>query len=92
MNFKKPRDPNTKPDHAKLRDVYDFENIRCEVGSGECHRLAVESQDNGEGGEFFLCADHAKEFSALGKLIAEMTPNQMSNFENAVTEQERKEP
>ena len=88
MNFKKPRDPNTDPCLRKVRDVA-AENIVCQVGNGECSELAIESQDNGYGGEFFLCAQHAKEFKELAVLIAEMTPNQVNDFEQAIARAER---
>lgn len=52
MNFKEPRDPNTKVPDWKIRDVLPSGGIRCQVGSGECTELAVESQDDGTGHEF----------------------------------------
>jgi hypothetical protein len=84
MKFKKPRDPNTDPRIFKIRDVLPCENIRCQVGRGECMEFAIESQDDGEGGEFFLCPQHAKEFRELSVLIAEMTPNQIAQFDAAI--------
>jgi len=87
MNFKAPRDPNTESPFEKLRDAKPGEI--CSVGSGECTEQAVEVQDDTEGGEFFLCAIHVKEFHALGKLIAEMPPSQISKFENAVKDAEQ---
>ncbi len=85
MNFKSPRDPNTKSNEYKIRDIGPDENLRCQVGSGECPEPAIEAYDNGECGEFRLCAKHLPEFHALSKLIAEMTPNQISDFDAAIT-------
>lgn len=90
MNFKKPRDPNTDPHLKQIRVVHPSEGITCEVGSGECVNLAIESQDNGYGGEFFLCEQHSKEFRDLAALIAEMTPNQVNAFADAIGIQENK--
>lgn len=84
MNFKAPRDPNTKVPDWKIRDVLPSEGIHCQVGSGECLELAVESQDDGSGHEFFVCSQHAKEMIALEKLIAEMTPNQIKAFDGVI--------
>ena len=85
MRFKEPRCKDTDPHLKKIRDVLASDRIRCEVGSGECQKLAVESQDNGEGGEFFLCEQHAVEFEQFARLVAEMTPNQVQALEKAIT-------
>jgi len=90
MQFKRPRDPNTDPGLEKIRDVLPSENIQCQVGMGECKNLAVEAQDNGEGGQFFLCEEHAKEFRQFATLVAEMTPNQVKKLERAIKEQMEK--
>lgn len=84
MKFKPPRDPNTDPCLIKIRDVKPEEGIVCQVGSGECLELAVESQDNGDGGEFFLCRQHSKEFREFAVLVAEMTPKQLDDLESAI--------
>lgn len=88
MNFKSPRDPNTQSIMVKVRDVHPHEGRLCQCGSGECSSLAVESLDNGEGGEYFVCEDHAKEAYALGRLIAEMTNDQVAQFESAIKKAE----
>lgn len=85
MNFKKPRDPNTDPGLLKIRDVSPVESIRCQVGNGECQELAIEAQDNGYGEPFYLCPAHALEFRQFATLVAEMTPNQISNLEQAIS-------
>ena len=84
MNFKEPRDPNTKSIMADFRRLDPAENWPCHVGGGECLESAVEAHDDGAGGEFFVCAKHSPEVQALGKLLAEMTPEQLSKFETAV--------
>jgi len=84
VKFKKPRDPNTKVPNFKIRDLDADEHRRCFVGSGECENPAVEAQDDGEGKEIYVCAEHVAEMLALGKLIAEMTPNQLRQFDNAI--------
>jgi hypothetical protein len=84
MKFKEPRCKDTDPHLMKIRDVAPSENIRCEVGSGECSELAIESQDNGCGGEFFLCKQHAIEFEQFARLVAEMTPNQVTVLEDSI--------
>lgn len=84
MKFKAPRCKDTDAHLLKIRDVAASENIKCQVGNGECSNLAVESQDNGEGGEFFLCAEHLVEYKAFAVLVAEMTPNQLSALETEV--------
>lgn len=84
MNFKPPRDPNTPSPMLILRQVIESENILCEVGSGECQNLASEAHDDGEGGTFYVCAQHAIEVHALGKLVSEMTTNQIESFTQAI--------
>jgi hypothetical protein len=84
MNFKAPRDPNTKPSIVVLRTIPPGSPEICQVGSGECHEPAIEAHENGEGGEFFVCAKHLPEIHALGKLIAEMTREQLLEFEKII--------
>jgi hypothetical protein len=88
MNFKSPRCKDTDPHLIKIRDVAPEEGIRCEVGMGECSEFAVEAQDNGAGGPFYLCNQHLKEFKELAVLIAEMTPAQIAKFEDCVVKAE----
>lgn len=82
MNFKPPRDPNT-PDGVLVLRIPGPGEL-CQVGSGECTKPAAEAHDNGAGGEFLVCADHAIEVRALSRLINEMTPNQIAQFEGAI--------
>lgn len=88
MNFKAPRDPNTQPDVLKLRDLPESENWPCHVGSGECKESAVEVHDDGAGGEFLICRKHLPEFYAFAKLVAEMTPKQIKNLDDAIAKHE----
>ena len=64
------------------------ENWPCHVGSGECKEPAVEAHDDGSGGEFLVCATHMPEVHALGRLIVEMTPEHVQNFEKAIDKAE----
>lgn len=91
LNYKAPRDPNTKSVVEKVRDVAESERVQCQVGSGECSNLAVEAQDDGSGGLFFVCRDHLSEVYAFGKLVAEMTPFQMSELDRLITSAEGKQ-
>lgn len=91
MRFKAPRDPNTDPQLIKVRDVAPAEGLRCEVGSGECHMLAVEIQDGGRAGTLALCEQHAAEFFALAQLLAEMTPEQFAKTERVISEVEARQ-
>jgi hypothetical protein len=89
MNFKPPRDPNTKSGlETPLRRMGAHEGWPCHVGGGECREPAVEAHDDYSGGEFLVCAKHLPEVHALGKLIAEMTENEMAGFKAAVDEAE----
>jgi hypothetical protein len=90
MNFKRPRDPNTRATNWKLRDLDPKDNFKCFVGRGECDNPATEVQSDGFGGECFVCAEHAKEMAALDVLMQEMTPNQIQAFENAIKKAESK--
>ncbi len=86
MRFKAPRCADTDPHLFKIRDVKPEEGIRCEVGMGECSELAIEAQDDGQGGPFYLCKQHAKEFREFAVLVAEMTPDQVNNLERCIKE------
>jgi len=88
MKFKEPRDPNTKSVILKLRDIPESEHWPCHVGGGECHNNAVEAQDDGQGGEFLVCRYHLEEVYAFGKLIAEMSNNQMNELEALIKDAE----
>lgn len=88
MKFKDPRDPNTKSVVLKLQDIPADENWPCHVGGGECHHPAVEAHDNGEGGEFLVCAQHLEEVYAFGRLLAEMTEAEMARLESKISEAE----
>ena len=90
LKFKPPRDSNTQSVVLKLRDVSIEERKSCGVGGGECHNFAVESHDDGAGGEFFVCSYHLEEVYAFGKLIAEMTPNQLRALNQQIIVEEEK--
>lgn len=88
MNYKEPRDPNTPSCVLKLRDIPEGEYWPCHVGSGECKNPAIESHDNGNGGEFLVCKEHLPEVHAFGKLINEMSLNELKNFESIINDSE----
>lgn len=90
MNFKPPRSADTKSNLLVLRRPDPSEGLICQVGSGECNNPCVEIHDDGAGGEFRVCAQHAPELEALGKLIAEMTPNQIESFATIIESKETK--
>lgn len=90
LNFKPPRDPNTKSILLVLRQLAPGEGA-CRVGGGECTNPAAVAYEDGSGGEFHVCAEHAPEVEALGKLVAEMTQNQVQAFQSAIDEAKSRE-
>lgn len=89
MNYKPPRDKNTKSGfEVPLRRMDPSQNWPCHVGSGECKEPAVEAHDDGSGGEFLVCSKHMPEVNAMGKLIEEMCPKDVQKFSTLVTQAE----
>ncbi len=81
LNFKAPRDLNTKSVCLKIRDIASGEYWPCHVGGGECCKPAIEAHDDGNGGEFLICKDHIEEVYAFGKLVAEMSMSQCAGLQ-----------
>lgn len=71
-----------------LRTFPDGENWPCHMGSGECSEPAVEAHDNGAGGEFLVCAKHAKEVRLYAKIVEGMGPEQLKKFQQAIEDNE----
>lgn len=88
MNFKNPRCKDTPDGFVSARKPKSGE--LCGVGNGECSKIAIDVADGGGAGEMPVCEGHKREFIALSKLLNEMTPNQLMDFEKAVTKAEEK--
>lgn len=88
LNLKAPRDPNPPTGIVVLRTFQPEENFPCHVGSGECLEPAIESHDDGSGGEFFVCATHLSEVKVLSQLVNEMSKAQMDALHTAIKKAE----
>lgn len=62
------------------------ESRPCFVGSGECLINAAYEIDDGSGGREYICIPHKIEFERMEKMIASMSPEQVSRFKAAVDE------
>lgn len=67
------------------------ESHPCFVGSGECLINAAYEMDDGAGGKVYICIPHKLEFERIEKLVSEMSPEQMAQFEAAIKKAERKQ-